>query len=723
MICLDRVSKSYLLNGMVRVDALKDFSYVFPASGFYFVLGKSGSGKSTLLHILAAMDSPSGGDISINGFPLAEEKDTAMSAIRANMVGCVFQEANLINEFDVGDNVRMGLSFSSECGIDVESALREVGLEGFANRNPVELSGGQRQRVAIARALAKRPKALICDEPTSSLDPDSAAAIFSLLKEISKTTLVICATHDEAAAFRYGDNILRLESGRLLGDSMVEVDATKPHFEGDTYVIPNGYRLSEREKESIAHYYADPDSPKSQAFRAGYYLKEPEPREETQPCPMPAKKRLRVFDSLRIAFSAFAKKKLRLVLTVFLNAIALLLVGVAGSMIPFDARENALQNLLAAPYGYLNFSYGTKDPVSMLPSVVGSLTEMDGEAISRRIEERCYPIFRQEIILPSSLDSMQSPNYARALNGIGLYSEGLFRDFSFHLAYGSYPNGPKDVLLSQDAAKTFLDYPEPGRQYPDFAAVVGADLGSGFRVCGVFEHRIDLSAFDALDGYIQNAFNSGSRLSRLAYLRSEMNKQSPVFSGYMAELPNEPNAATDYIAPFDRNAATIAHGTYWGDEGPGIILNHISSTLGSFGNDVATGIKIGSAVASILMSGLVVGADYLLISFSVERKRREISVLRSMGASKMDVAMIYVLESLLIGTLSAGASMAASYFVVASINNAFLDLVALSIPIFPFGPLAIALVAIVALLAVSLSSVPNIVKIVSRAPYEGIASE
>lgn len=723
MIKLDHVSKSYLLNGSLRVDALKDFSYSFPETGFFFLLGKSGSGKSTLLHVLGAMDGPTEGKVYFDGVSLDGIDDNSLSAIRSNMIGYVFQESNLLSEFDVGNNVRIGLTFSSGFGVDVGRALREVGLEGYEKRKIGELSGGQRQRVAIARALAKRPRVLICDEPTSALDTDTAASIFSLLKEISKSTLVICATHDEGSAYRYGDNVLRMESGRLLGDSKVDVDANSPHFEGDAYVIPNGYCLSEREKDSIAEYYSNPDTSSSKAFRAGCFLKEAEKDVEIQPSPLPKKKRLGFIDSLKMSFSVFAKKKLRLFFTIILNVMTLLLVGVSGSIVPFDARENSLQNLLAAPYGYLNFSLGTKDPVGLVPSIVGSLSVSDGETIGRQIGERCYPVVRKQIGIPNSFSTQIPPNLVNSLNGLCAYSEEIFKDFGFAISYGSSPVDSKDVLISYDAAKTFLAYPERDLYYPNCEAVVGVELREGYRVCGVFEHRIDLSMFGSIEGFMPSASDSNSKLGRLAYLRSEMNKQSPIFTGFVASLPNSSSQRTDYIAPFEAKAAKVAHEVYWGDEEPGIILNHISSTLGSFGNDLALGFRIGSIVVSVLMSGLTLAANYLLISFSVERKKREISVLRSMGASKGDVARIYLTESLVIGMFSAAASLVSSYFVISAINDAFLSLVALSIPVFPFGLVAILSVIVISLLAVTLSSVPNILKIASRAPYEGIASE
>lgn len=215
------LTKTYRLGKGRRVEALKGVSFDLPERGMVFILGKSGSGKSTLLQLLGGMDAPDGREILSCGLRLDKATKKQSEAYRRNSCGFVFQEYNLIPELTAGENVELALRLCGEkqTAGRTEEALARVGLEGYAGRKVTELSGGQRQRVAIARAVVKNPGLILADEPTGALDEETGAEIFSLLKSLSDSCLVVTVTHDRASAEKYGDRVIELKEGEIAADN------------------------------------------------------------------------------------------------------------------------------------------------------------------------------------------------------------------------------------------------------------------------------------------------------------------------------------------------------------------------------------------------------------------------------------------------------------------------------------------------------------------------
>ena len=220
MLELKNISKTYKPKKGVPVQALKDISLSFEDSGMVFLLGKSGSGKSTLLNLIGGLDFADSGEIIIDGKSSKEFKQSDFDSYRNTYVGFVFQEYNILNEFSVGENITLALELQSQKSNSqrLEEVLKEVDLEGYADRKPNELSGGQKQRVAIARAIIKDPKIIMADEPTGALDSETGKAIFDTLKRLSKDRLVIVVSHDREFAEEYGDRIIELADGEVISD-------------------------------------------------------------------------------------------------------------------------------------------------------------------------------------------------------------------------------------------------------------------------------------------------------------------------------------------------------------------------------------------------------------------------------------------------------------------------------------------------------------------------
>ncbi len=185
------------------------------------LLGASGSGKSTLLHMLAGLDVPTAGEVTLTGIRLDTLSAAAAARLRNRALGFVYQFHHLLMEFSAVENVALPLMIG---GMSARRAQREarallarVGLADHAGKRPAKLSGGERQRVAIARALATRPPVVLADEPTGNLDEVTGAEVYELMLELNREvgTAFVVATHDTALA-RAAGRILRLERGRLV---------------------------------------------------------------------------------------------------------------------------------------------------------------------------------------------------------------------------------------------------------------------------------------------------------------------------------------------------------------------------------------------------------------------------------------------------------------------------------------------------------------------------
>ncbi|MCR5531759.1 MAG: ABC transporter ATP-binding protein/permease [Lachnospiraceae bacterium] len=222
MLTLKNITKDYPV-GTETVHALKGISLSFRESEFVAVLGPSGCGKTTLLNIIGGLDRYTEGDLVINGRSTKEYSAKDWDAYRNHSIGFVFQSYNLISHQTVLKNVELALTLSgvskSERRRRAIEVLEKVGLGDQLNKKPNQMSGGQMQRVAIARAMVNDPDILLADEPTGALDTATSIQIMDLLKEISKTKLVIMVTHNPELADQYSTRIVKLLDGEITDDS------------------------------------------------------------------------------------------------------------------------------------------------------------------------------------------------------------------------------------------------------------------------------------------------------------------------------------------------------------------------------------------------------------------------------------------------------------------------------------------------------------------------
>jgi putative ABC transport system ATP-binding protein len=206
--------------GDTTVEALRGIDLDIQSGEFAAIWGPSGSGKSSLLNLLGLIDQPSAGQLWFEGQDTAQLSDNALSDLRNQRIGFVFQNFNLVPVLSALDNVCLPLQIQGASSHDLreraQECLRQVGLEKFSEFRPDRLSGGQRQRVAIARALVSRPALIIADEPTANLDSHTSREVIDLIENMNQTLGVTCifTTHDPRLLERVPRQ-LRMQDGLL----------------------------------------------------------------------------------------------------------------------------------------------------------------------------------------------------------------------------------------------------------------------------------------------------------------------------------------------------------------------------------------------------------------------------------------------------------------------------------------------------------------------------
>ena len=199
LIKLNKISKSFLTSKKILV--LKKINFKFNLGKIYSIVGPSGSGKSTLLNILSLIDKPSSGTISISGNTINFINSSINDRIRAEKIGIIYQQNNLLPDFTALENVylaKLSLINNKKKAVDAAKVMiKKMGLIDRLNHYPSELSGGEIQRIAIARALINEPQIILADEPTGSLDQNTAKEVFNVLYKLKNTNrIIIYATHN-----------------------------------------------------------------------------------------------------------------------------------------------------------------------------------------------------------------------------------------------------------------------------------------------------------------------------------------------------------------------------------------------------------------------------------------------------------------------------------------------------------------------------------------------
>lgn len=217
VVTVSNVRKTYQMGGIV--EALSNISVSLSAGSYTAVMGPSGSGKSTLLNLIGGLDTPTDGNVTVDGTDLSTATETERAAIRGSQIGFVFQTFNLMPRLTAVENVALPLVFDGwerqQRRERARQLLSEVGLGERFDHKPPELSGGQRQRVAIARALAPDPELVLADEPTGNVDTETGAQIMDLLDDLHAAgNTILLVTHEQRIA-GHAERIVHIRDGTI----------------------------------------------------------------------------------------------------------------------------------------------------------------------------------------------------------------------------------------------------------------------------------------------------------------------------------------------------------------------------------------------------------------------------------------------------------------------------------------------------------------------------
>lgn len=378
MLEIKNLTKIYKTRGE-EVRALDGVSISFGETGLVFLLGKSGSGKSTLLNLIGGLDAPSAGEIVVMGRSSKNFTGGDFDSYRNTFVGFVFQEYNVLDEFNVEDNVSLALELQGKTREreKVRAILEAVELTAFAKRKPNTLSGGQKQRVAIARALVKDPQIILADEPTGALDSTTGKQVFETLKRLSSTRLVLVVSHDRDFAEEYGDRIVELKDGKIVSDvTKVREDGEKIGDSikkvGDTLIL----RADAPEEETfgaIRAFLAEgagevvltKGAAEIAAFRKANRIDAEGRRERflaTDEAALPKKdygqtkfirSRLPARKAIRIGASGLKLKPVRLFFTILLSLFSFLMFGLSSTMMLYDGESVLVRSFLDSGMEYV----------------------------------------------------------------------------------------------------------------------------------------------------------------------------------------------------------------------------------------------------------------------------------------------------------------------------------------------------------------------------------
>ena len=259
MISLKNINKYYNKNKNNEIHVINHTSIDFPKKGLVAITGPSGCGKTTLLNVIAGLDSFSGGDIIYDDVKVNKYKSGIVDEIRNRKIGYIFQNYNLIPDQTVYENIATSLNIAGlydkeDLEKRINYSLEKVGMYNYRKRSVLALSGGQQQRIGIARAIAKNPEVILADEPTGNLDSNNTFEVMSLIKNISKTKLVILVTHERDLVDYYADRIIELKDGLVINDYKNFKNKAYQHID-ERYIYLKDLNKEDLSDEYIDYYY------------------------------------------------------------------------------------------------------------------------------------------------------------------------------------------------------------------------------------------------------------------------------------------------------------------------------------------------------------------------------------------------------------------------------------------------------------------------------------
>ena len=533
------------------VVALNHVSVKFPDKGLVFILGKSGSGKSTLLNVMGGLDKADGGDIIIKGKSSKNFKQGDFDSYRNTYLGFIFQEYNILDEFNVGQNIGLALELQGRKATsdEINRILEEVDLKGYGNRKTNELSGGQKQRVAIARALVKDPDIIFGDEPTGALDSKTGLAVFDTLKKLAQNKLVIVVSHDREFAELYGDRVIELADGKIISDIEKISVAGDKKSEGLTLIdqsvlkVEKDYELTDEDMALIKKYLNEKknqerlislDDSVNGAFKRITRIDDFGNKESFKTTDEAAivnkqeefkaiKSRLSLRKCFRIGGSSLKTKPFRLVITILLAITAFGMFGLADTMGSYNKvtsttdsiMELANDSIAMEKVQYYKYSdtddyvssrkmYADDDDLNELKNKYG----IDFKGVYR-LNENGESSFYENIKNNNSDYYSSYPSY---FSGLYLSNPADISRMGYTLI-GSYPENDGEVAITKVMYETFKKngYKDSSGKSIDPTAmtesnIIGKTLSyyssngqKSFKITGIVDTNFNRERYAALD--------------------------------------------------------------------------------------------------------------------------------------------------------------------------------------------------------------------------------
>lgn len=562
MLELKNICKTYRPKKGVPVQALKNVSLKFTEKGMVFILGKSGCGKSTLLNCIGGLDTFDSGELVIKGKSSKDFSGSDFDSYRNTFIGFIFQEYNILSEFNVEKNIALALELQGKKATKerVQELLRDVDLADQGKRKTNELSGGQKQRIAIARALIKDPEIIIADEPTGALDSVTGKQVFDTLKKLSKDKLVIVVSHDREFAENYADRIIEMKDGVVISDE------TKRHIEGqklnegvsvigdDVIHIKAGHVVTQKEVEFITKYiqkrgdseaFISLNPNTNVKFRDIAKIDDNNASEKFDKTTAEDLKtrtydrkdlklirsRLKFKDSFKMGASGLKAKPVRLVFTIILSFIAFAMFGIVDTASAFNFVDNATKSIIDSNIKYVSF---TKSNAKFYEGKLqyydnSMMTGSDIEALSLKVDTTLQPVYALGSRYSNGLgfsESFKSSSgystyyYVSRAGGIVEFTNDQLTQMGCRLLYGAMPisstSAPYEVLITKYQLESFQKYgyrentsegttntltSEELTQNPE--KIVGKTLRFSqqeFKIVGVLDTGFDSERYSALAG-------------------------------------------------------------------------------------------------------------------------------------------------------------------------------------------------------------------------------
>ena len=696
MLQLRKITKVYKTKQKTKVQALTDINYEFKEKGFYAILGKSGSGKTTLLNIIAGLDKPTSGEVIFEGQAFSSFKGKDFDAYRNTCVGFVFQEFNLLENLNVYKNVSLALELQGRKATEAEiiEVLRKVGIEDLIYRNIYELSGGQKQRVAIARALIKKPRIIIADEPTGSLDQEIAVEIFEILKELSKEYLVILVTHNEEYAETYAEQILHLAEGR--------------------------------QKEEVSL----------------------EEIEEENRVELEYKKSLSIFASLKMGFTNLRINKLRLTFAIFLTFLSLTFLGVC-LFINFFSKYELLYNSLKADafldpvfitehYRKEEDSSWNKMSFTFDETFINKLNQehnLNFKGVSNQMRFKDLTIQDEEMNLIKEKDHLYCSRSALAME----VNEDYLQDLGYPIV-GHAPKTYEEVMITDYLYDSFLQY---GYQTEEITIlprdvtkdkIIGQSLiyeynGKKYEliISGIINTGLNLEEFEGLRVYDENSYDLENELRLIRDVREGSYHTTAYFKeGFLIEkLPN--HVGYCYFLGLIHNNKdwkNIVHYLKAHEEplkkyelncGASHLIEPI---LDNF--DIYKKFAGIAGSVSIIFSMLML---FSLINFTIENKKRDMGVLRALGAKGKNIFFIFSSEGIYVSLFSLLLAYLGSSIFMVWLNHEFMKMNGLNTPVYQLNFLTYFILFLISIASTAFSIFIPVEKVLRKSPAEAIRIE